>query len=274
MTEYLQLIGLTLLGGVVSLFGGVLLLSKKRTAKALAIYATPFAAGALLAAVFLDLLKDGIEAGGADTVLLAALVGMVLFFLGERALRWFHHHHSHEDEKDNAEKPLIIIGDTVHNVLDGIAIASAFIVSPATGLVTTIAVAAHEIPQEIGDFGLLLSRGMSRRNVLLVNILSALSTTVTAVIVFALGSAEVLPIGVLLGLSAGFLLYIAASDIIPEIHENAPQHKLLDLRAILLVIGVLFVGLTIQVAHRYIHADYDHGHNQAEHSSVNHTNED
>lgn len=259
MTEYLQLIGLTLIGGVVSLIGGILLLSKKSTAKALATYATPFAAGALLAAVFLDLLKDGIETTSADTVLLAALIGMVLFFLGERALRWFHHHHSHEDEKDNAEKPLIIIGDTVHNALDGIAIASAFMVSPATGLVTTIAVAAHEIPQEIGDFGLLLSRGMSRRRVLLVNIFSALATTVAALIVFALGNAEVLPVGVLLGLSAGFLLYIAASDIIPEIHENSPRHKLLDLRAVLLVIGVVFVGLTIQVAHRYIHADHDHG---------------
>lgn len=259
MTEYLQLIGLTLIGGIISLIGGALLLSKERAATALATYATPFAAGALLAAVFLDLLKDGVERGSADTVLLAALIGMVLFFLGERALYWFHHHHNHTDEKDSAEKPLIIIGDTVHNALDGIAIAAAFLVSPATGLVTAIAVAAHEIPQEIGDFGLLLSRGMPRRKVLLVNVLSALATTVTAVLVYALGSEDVLPVGVLLGLSAGFLLYIAASDIIPEIHENSPKHKLFDLRVLLLVFGVLFVGATIQVAHRYIHHDeHDH----------------
>lgn len=262
MTEYLQLIGLTLIGGVISLIGGLLLLSRKNTAKSLATYATPFAAGALLAAVFLDLLKDGIEESAADTVLMAALIGMLLFFLGERFLRWFHHHHSHEDEKDNADKPLIIIGDTLHNALDGVAIAAAFLVSPATGLITTIAVAAHEIPQEIGDFGLLLSRGMSRRRVLLVNIISALATTLTAVLVYALGSSDTLPIGVLLGLSAGFLLYIAASDIIPEIHENSPRHKLFDWRAILLIAGVLVVGLTIQIAHKYIHVDHNHDHHQ------------
>lgn len=256
MTEYLQLIGLALVGGVVSLIGGILLLRKQSTAIALARYATPFAAGALLAAVFLDLLKEGVEKGNSDIVLLSALVGMVLFFLGERALRWFHHHHSHEDEKDSAEKPLIIIGDTVHNALDGIAIAAAFMVSPATGVVTTIAVAAHEIPQEIGDFGLLLSRGMSRKNVLLVNLLSAFATVISAIVVFALGSADVLPLSVMLGLSAGFLLYIAASDIIPEIHENSPKNKLIDIRSMLLLVGVIFVGITIQLAHNFIYQDH------------------
>src|SRR5688572_8200023 len=124
MTEYLQLIGLTLAGGVVSLIGGALLLSKRKIAENLAHYATPFAAGALLAAVFLDLLKDGLKEGSSDTVLLAALIGMLVFFFAERFLRWFHHHHEGEDE--SATKPLIIAGDTAHNVLDGVAIAAAF----------------------------------------------------------------------------------------------------------------------------------------------------
>ncbi len=260
MTEYIQLIGLTLVGGLASLFGGVLLLRSKRSAEVLARYATPFAAGALLSAVFLDLLADGIEQAQSDEVLLAALVGMVLFFLAERTLRWFHHHHSHEDEADKADKPLIIIGDTMHNALDGVAIAAAFLVSPATGVVTAIAVAAHEIPQEIGDFGLLLSKGMSRRKVLLVNVLSALATTVTAIIVFALGDAEVLPIGWLLGLSAGFLLYIAASDIIPDIHRSSPKHKLVDWPVALFLSGVILVGVSIQIAHSYIHTEHNHTH--------------
>lgn len=259
MTEYLQLIGLTLLGGVISLAGGILLLKDKKTANSLAKYATPFAAGALLAAVFLDLLKDGLEQSAADTVLLAALIGMLTFFLGERFLHWFHHHGNDEEDKKHAEKSLIIVGDTVHNALDGVAIAAAFMVSPATGLVTTIAVAAHEIPQEIGDFGLLLSRGMSRKKVLLVNIFSALSTTVAALIVFALGSADVLPVGAILGLSAGFLLYIAASDIIPELHAHSAKNKLLDTSAILLLTGVIVVGISINMAHKYIHVDHSHG---------------
>lgn len=255
MSDYLQLISLTLLGGALSLIGGVLLLKNNKSANRLAKYATPFAAGALLSAVFLDLLKDGIESYSSDIVLLSALVGIVAFFLGERFLRWFHHHHDREYEKHDAEKPLIIIGDTVHNALDGVAIAAAFMVSPATGLITTIAVAAHEIPQEIGDFGLLLSRGMTKKKVLLVNIWSALSATLTAVITFALGNSELLPIGVLLGLSAGFLLYIALSDIIPEIHNQSVSKKFFDWSVILLLLGVISVGVTINMAHRFIHED-------------------
>lgn len=263
MTEYLQLIGLTLIGGVISLIGGIILLRSKSSAKMLAKFATPFAAGALLAAVFLDLLKDGLENGEVNRVLLATLIGMVIFFLAERLLRWFHHHHSDEEEKEHAEKPLIIVGDTIHNALDGVAIAAAFMVSPATGLVTTLAVAAHEIPQEIGDFGLLLSRGMSRKRVLMVNVLSALATTLAAILVFALGSADVLPLDIILGLSAGFLLYIAASDIIPEIHAKSPKHKLLDWSVIMFLSGVILVGISIQVAHKYIHTD--HAHETVEH---------
>ncbi len=258
MTEYLQLTALSLAGGVFSLIGGAILLSKHTIADKLAEYATPFAAGALLAAVFLDLLKDGLEEASADTVLLATLVGMLAFFFAERLLHWFHHHHQHaHEDKDGATKPLIIIGDTVHNAMDGVAIAAAFLVSPATGIVTTIAVAAHEIPQEIGDFGLLLAKGMKRSRVLLVNIMSALATTVFALITFSLGDADILPIGFLLGLSAGFLLYIAASDIIPDIHEKAPKHKLFDWRALLLLAGVLIVGISVQLAHRYIHVEHE-----------------
>ena len=256
MDEYLQLILLSLAGGVFSLIGGVILLSKHTFADKLAMYATPFAAGALLAAVFLDLLKDGLEEASADTVLLATLIGMLLFFFAERFLHWFHHHHQHEHEHvddGSATTPLIIFGDIIHNALDGVAIAAAFLISPATGVITTIAVAAHEIPQEIGDFGLLLAKGMRRRNVFFVNIASALATTLFSVITYALGSSDVLPIGFLLGLSAGFLLYIAASDIIPDIHENAPKHKLFDVRALLLLAGVLVVGVSVELAHRYIH---------------------
>lgn len=263
MTEYLQLIGLALFGGVFSLCGGVLLLSKHSLADKLAEYATPFAAGALLATVFLDLLKDGLEEASVNTVLTATLIGMVLFFFAERFLHWFHHHHQHDhDDVDAVTKPLIIIGDTIHNALDGVAIAAAFLISPATGVITAMAVATHEIPQEIGDFGLLLNKGMRRRNVLLVNLFSALATVVFAVVAYALGSSEVLPIGFLLGLSAGFLLYIAASDIIPDIHENMPKHKLFDWRALMLLAGVLVVGISVNLAHKYI--DVPEGTHQVE----------
>ncbi|MGB4758971.1 MAG: ZIP family metal transporter [Candidatus Saccharimonadales bacterium] len=259
----------SLIGGLFSLIGGILLLSRNSTAKKLAKYATPFAAGALLAAVFLDLLKEGIEETSSDTVLLAALIGILIFFFAERFLRWFHHHHEHADKKSDPTVSLIIAGDTIHNALDGVAIAAAFLVNVPTGIVTTIAIAAHEIPQEIGDFGLLLSKGLSRGKVLLVNIISALATTLMAILTFALGNSEALPVGVLLGISAGFLLYIALSDIIPTIHENAHK-KLFNAEPFLLLLGVVLVGLTIQLAHNYIdhpHED-EHGAESSQHTTL------
>lgn len=227
------------------------MLSRRKWAEALAQYATPFAAGALLAAVFLDLLHEGVERADPYVVLLATLIGMIVFFFAERFLHWFHHHHGNDKQTD-ATVGLIVVGDTLHNALDGIAIAASFLISIPTGIITTIAVATHEIPQEIGDFGLLLNKGMRRRSVILVNIVSALATTIFAVATFWLGSDTKLPVGVLLGLSAGFLLYIAASDIIPTIHDEVPNNKFFDIRPLLLVIGAVVVGLSINIAHKYI----------------------
>lgn len=252
MSDYGYVLLFSLLGGVISLIGGIILLSRRSWAEKLATYATPFAAGALLSAVFLDLLHEGVELAEPYTVLLAALVGMISFFLASRFLQWFHHHHQHEDSKVDPTASLVIFGDTLHNALDGIAIAASFLVSIPTGIITTIAVATHEIPQEIGDFGLLLNKGLSRKKVLFFNVLSALATTVAALITFRLGSEEVLPVGALLGLSAGFLLYIAASDIIPTIHEEVPAKKLFDVRPFLLVLGAVVVGVSINVAHQFI----------------------
>jgi zinc and cadmium transporter len=201
--------------------------------------------------------------------MLATLIGILLFFIAEGFLHWFHHHHEHEEAGKNHRDPkigLIIVGDTLHNALDGIAIAASFLISVPTGIVTTIAVAAHEIPQEVGDFGLLLSKGMKRREVLLVNLLSAVATVLFAALTFALGSENALPLGILFGISAGFLLYIALSDVIPSIHSNR-KNKRFSVQAALMILGAVFVGISIQVAHKYIEADTDHAH-EAESSTI------
>ena len=112
--------------------------------------------------------------------------------------------------------------------------------------------AAHEIPQEIGDFGLLLSKGMKKRQIIIVNIVSAMATLVFAVGTYWLGSEEALPIGVLLGLSAGFLLYIATSDIIPTIHAKQSKGRIFDIQALMLILGVLVVGVVTTLAHEYV----------------------
>jgi zinc and cadmium transporter len=262
MANYAHILIFSLIGGLISLIGGIAMLSNKKIASALQAYGMPFAAGALLAAVFLDLLKDGVEESSAETVLTAALIGIFLFFFAERFLRWFHHHHQH-DKKDPSIF-LIIVGDILHNALDGIAIAAAFLVSVPTGIVTTLAIAAHEIPQEIGDFGLMLAKGMRRRNVLIVNILSALATTTTALITFSLGKNSELPTGILLGLSAGFLLYIALSDIIPTIHEKTTNKRLFDLQPVLMILGAVLVATTIQIAHNFIHEDEENHTNSSQ----------
>ncbi|MDR2524054.1 MAG: ZIP family metal transporter [Candidatus Nomurabacteria bacterium] len=272
-SNLIQVIFFSLVGGVFSLVGGALLLTRKKIASKFAKYALPFAAGALLAAAFVDLLPDAFHEiahlsdheaieSYALGIGVAVMCGILGFFLLERAIHWFHHHKSDGDvahEKD-ARIPLIILGDTVHNFIDGVAIAAAFLVDPTTGIVVTLAVAAHEIPQEIGDFGLLLAKGMSRGKVLLANALSALATTVAAVTFFLIGSNVDIPLGVVLGLTAGFFIYIAVSDIIPAIHAREKK-RFVGVQTALLVAGVVVVGLAITIAHGYIHTeDGEHGH--------------
>jgi zinc and cadmium transporter len=274
MATIQQVLFYSFIGGVISLAGGILLLSSKKGAVALARYATPFAGGALLAAVFLDLLKEGVEQTDAGVVLMAALAGIILFFFAEGFLRWFHHHHEHEDSKQDPNAWLVVLGDTLHNLLDGVAIGAAFLVSVPTGIVTTIAVAAHEIPQEIGDFGLLLSKGMSRKFVIVVNIVSALATVIAAVTIFTLGSETGLPIGVPLGLSAGFLLYIAMSDIIPTIHSRKGKSRQFKVQSLLLILGVLVVGLVTNLAHEYIGDDHSHDNGGTHSPAEDHDDDD
>jgi zinc and cadmium transporter len=266
----LQVIIFSLLGGVLSLTAAIVLLKNDKTATGLAKYATPFAAGVLLAAAFTDLLPEAIEEADARSVLLAALIGLLVFFILERFLKFFHHHHEGEHEAENkSSNSLIIIGDTLHNALDGVAIGAAFLISPSTGIIAAFAVALHEIPQEIGDFGLLLKNGMKKKKVLLVNIVSALATTLTAVIVFAIGDAESSYIPYALAATAGFFIYIAASDIIPEIHQKVtPGTK--DIRPWLVLLGAVFIMIVSPLAHGYIDAGHDHddnGHSHSEHSS-------
>lgn len=259
---YFLVIFYSLIGGLFALVGGIILLSHQKTALSLAKYGTPFAAGALLAAAFFDLLPESIELIATGTAMRWVLAGIVMFFLLEHFLHWFHHSHQHEHKGERKIAPLIVIGDSLHNFLDGIAIGAAFLIDTPIGIVTAIAVAAHEIPQEIGDFGLLLRSGFSRKRVLLINAASALMSTAGAVLTFWLGSKTSLPLGELLAITAGLFIYIAASDIIPSLHEN--RQKLAHLGAALLVAGVLTIGVVTEIAHNYL--DAGHGHAE-EHSA-------
>lgn len=231
-------------GSLISLIGGAtIFLAKKRRNRAVQV-ALPLGAGALLAAAFFDLLPESFEHGAPRTLLLWTLVGFTLFFLFERLASWFHHHHEHSLGKRNeSQNNMVVVGDLLHNMIDGVAIGAAFIANPLTGVITTLAVSAHEIPKELGTFGILLSRGWRDRKVLLANIMTAVGTLVVACITFYLGQAVVLPLGPLLAVTAGMFIYIAASDIIPDIHEQS--RRVGTWQAGILVTSMAVMGLII-----------------------------
>ncbi|HEU5187147.1 MAG TPA: ZIP family metal transporter [Candidatus Saccharimonadales bacterium] len=266
-STWLQLLFFACIGSVFSLAGGLYLLFGKRGVKKLQAFAVPFAAGALLAASFFDLLPEALETTEVRVVLTWTLVGFLVFFITERFLRWFHHHHAHEGNQDQANRSLIVIGDSLHNFIDGLAIGAAFLVDPLTGIIVTLAVAAHEIPQEIGDFGLLLSKGMSRSRIIMVNIFSALATVVGASLVFGLGNIFVVPTAVLLALTSGFFIYIAASDIVPTIHQKEGS-GLANRQTLVLLFGVLLIACTTVWLHGFIEEATIHQESQKNHNQI------
>lgn len=234
-----------LAGSALSLAGGILLLGAKTKRDAAVLLTLPFGAGALLAAAFFDLLPEAFKLGEPRVLLLWTLGGFTLFFVLERCASWFHHHHEHDsvEHKNAQQRRLIVIGDVMHNAIDGLAIGAAFLVSVPTGIITTLAVSAHEIPKELGTFALLLSRGWKDKIVLLANVATALATIVTALAMYFLGSDIHFPVGPLLAITAGFFIYVAASDIIPDIHEQPRRTG--TLQAAMLVAGIIIVGYAI-----------------------------
>ena len=238
----------TFLGSIAALIGGVILLSKEKFALKISHFLASFAAGVLLGTAFFDLLPEAMHEGegtGVD-VFFYTLVGIVIFFLIERFIHWFHHHEEyHEHEKETKSTlSLIIIGDTMHNFLDGVVIAATFMVNPQVGILTAIAVFAHEIPQEIGDFGLMLHKGLSRKRIIIVNIISAAFAFMGAIITYLLGNVLEGYLPVFLAITAGFFIYIAASDLIPEIHHEK-RRGFAVIESLLLILGIVVIWISV-----------------------------
>ena len=250
MSTLANILLFTFLGSIGALVGGLILLSKEKFALKISHFLASFAAGVLLGAAFFDLLPEAAHEGEelGINVFSWALIGIIVFFLIERSIHWFHHHEEfHEHKKESKSTiPLIIIGDTVHNFVDGIVIAATFMISAPLGIVTALSVAAHEIPQEIGDFGLLLHKGLSRKKIILVNVLSASVAILGALLTYSLGNVLEPYLPILLALTAGFFIYIASSDLIPEIHyEKRKGFALIE--SILLLVGVLVIWLSVSL---------------------------
>lgn len=233
-----------IVGSLISLLGGIALLRFKKRRQAALLLTMPFGAGALLAAAFFDLLPEAFEIAKPRDMLLYALAGFTFFFVLERCASWFHHHHEHEQHSHNAQqRRLIMLGDMTHNAIDGVAIGAAFLVSIPTGIITTLAVSAHEIPKELGTFALLLSKGWKDKIVVFANLATAVATVIAALVVYGIGKDIETFVAPLLALTSGFFIYVAASDIIPDIHEQ-PQ-KIGTIQAAMLIAGIIIVGSVI-----------------------------
>lgn len=231
------------LSGVVSLVGGIALLGRAEWVKKFSIHFVTFAAGALLATAFLDLLPEAfeLEASRPRLLFFYVLAGLLAFFLLERLILKFHSHHYEEGESHHHATPILMqVGDTVHNFIDGVVVAVSFLVNPALGIVTTLAVGSHELPQEIGDFSVMLHHGYRRRTVLLVNLFSSFASLLGAYLGYATRSVIEPYLPILLALAAGHFIYIAAADLIPEISANTHPDKSSHVIALLLA-GVLAV---------------------------------
>ncbi|MDP3953705.1 MAG: ZIP family metal transporter [bacterium] len=215
-----QIIVASVIGGVLSLIGGLILLWREAFARKVAFYLVSFAAGALLGAAFFDLIPEALEGGGEEVVGFI-LVGIILVFVFERFLGWYHYHNGHPHEHHTFTVQSVLLGDTLHNFIDGAAIALSFAVSTEVGITTTLAVFVHEIPQEIGDFGVLIKKGYQRGRIVLFNLLTALATLVGAILTYFLF--PYFPEGIVyygLALTAGTFIYISTADLIPELREH------------------------------------------------------
>jgi zinc and cadmium transporter len=218
---------------LVSLVGILALALNQRLLNSLIPILVGLAAGALLGDAFVHLIPEALEEIGDEQLFAIAIVtGLAFFFILEKWLRWHHAHHGPEEEHEGHEKfemgahpnphlaPLVIIADGLHNLVDGALIAASFLVSPALGIATTIAVFLHEIPQEIADFALLIHAGLSRAKALLFNFASALTAFLGALLVFIAAESieSFAPLAV--AFTAGGFIYIAAADLVPELQRN------------------------------------------------------
>lgn len=232
-----------IIGSAISLLGGVILLRFKRQRRLALLLTLPFGAGALLAAAFFDLLPEAFDTADPRAMLYYCLGGFLFFFVAERSAGWFHSHHEHDHYmtvKNTSQRRLIVIGDLIHNAIDGLAIGAAFLVSIPTGIVTTLAVSAHEIPKELGTFALLADRGWRDRTVIIANIFTAIATILSAIAIYIIGEGIEAFVPPLLAITSGFFIYIAASDIIPDIHEQ--PRRIGTVQALMLLTGVVLVG--------------------------------
>jgi zinc and cadmium transporter len=242
VSTLLLVLGLTLLGGLGGLLvASSILLIKEPARTKLIPWLVSYAVGALLGASMLEILPEALERLPATEVFPTLLLGILLFFVLEKLVLW-RHCHTHDCEVHDAAVLPVVVGDGFHNFVDGAVIAAAAMTSLPLGISTAVAVTAHEIPQEVGDFAILLHAGYSRKKALLLNVASALASILGALAAFFAFDRVPGLLPYFLSLSAASFLYVAMADLIPGLHRGRTDAS--SLRQILLIgAGILTMML-------------------------------
>ncbi len=231
----------SLLGVSAVSFLGIFTLSWRKTKIHDFLYGfVALAAGTMMGTAFLHLLPEAVETMDSHSVFLAVLLSFVFFFIIEKFLHWRHCH------EDNCETHTFgymnLLGDSFHNFLDGVIIATAYMTSIEVGIAATLAVLVHEIPQEIGDFGVLLKAGFTVKKALLVNFFTALAAVVGGLVGYMLSTYTDSFVQILTPFAAGSFLYIAATDLLPQLQEErVVKRSVLSLLIFLLGIGIMYL---------------------------------
>lgn len=229
----------------ISLAGVALIRVRQSRLQRLLLVLVSFSTGALLGGGLLHLLPEAVELmPGSLTPFLLAVAGFAAFFLLEKALR-IHHCHDGECATNQHIGTLNLVGDAVHNFIDGLILVSAFAVSPGLGVVVAVSVIVHEVPQELGDFGVLLYAGFSRSRALLYNFLTALTALLGVLVGYVFINAIDGLSALLLPVAAGGFLYIAAADLIPELHKDSHSGRAWWSTATLLLALAAMWGLKV-----------------------------
>lgn len=236
-----QIIIASLVGSIFALIGGIILLYKESFAKKISLILVSFAAGSLIGVALLDLLPEALELSPEDnSIFISVIVGILALFIFEKWLHWYHCH-DREVCEIHTFSTTVLFGDAIHNFIDGIIIALSFSISAPVGIAATIAVFFHEVPQEIGDFGVLLHAGYSRTKVFVYNMLTALTTLVGALIGYFLLPVVETYLPVIIAFAAGSFIYIAVSDLLPELRHHAKGKGIGHVVSMLLGIAIIIL---------------------------------
>jgi len=234
---------------LISLIGVVTLSLKRDFLQRILLFLVSFAVGGLFGDAFIHLLPEAFENSSASLVTsLFIILGIVIFFILEKFIRW---HHCHVPAHEHQLHPVValnLIGDGVHNFIDGLIIGATYLVSIPLGITTTLAVVLHEIPQEIGDFGVLVHGGLSIKKALIFNFLSAVTSILGAIVALMVGSHLKGFTTALVPITAGGFIYIAGSDLIPELHEGCNvKISSAFLQLIFLLLGVAIMAALLLI---------------------------